>query len=136
MPFITLTYWILVSCLVGYIEAHYWHYLDERYPNPHESGALIKIRALLFFPVAIQAVYMGWQGIPYAFGCAAVFVYFHAGTMYSCRHKLNPRIYEKRWKADPSDTSTAAINFTYHQRVMLLAVGIALLIASAIWTLL
>lgn len=121
---IAILAWAAFCIFEGRFEALLWHMWAAR-PlvafNPHKTGLLVLRRAAVIIAASLVNPWL-------AIGHALVFPFIHNGAMYAYRNDLNPLVYEKRWMAEPSNTSTAKINFTYLSRLIIFAFGLAIYI--------
>jgi hypothetical protein len=65
--------------------------------------------------------------------CVLMFSFFHDGSYYAERNRLNPAIYPKKF-FDHSTTSTAFFEFSFTWRLILFIIGILLFITTLIYT--
>lgn len=69
-------------------------------------------------------------GVLMVLACMLMFPMMHDNKYYEVRHDLNPLIYEKGWRSDPSSTSTAIFSLSFHIRLAMFVVGLLLAIAT------
>ena len=112
--------WIAFCIFEGRFEAILWHLWSAR-PlvslNPHRTNLLVLRRGAVLIIASLSDT---WLAIPHIL----VFAFVHNGAMYSHRNDINPRVYTDRWQSDPSQTSTAKINFTFQARTAFFIIGI------------
>lgn len=63
-----------------------------------------------------------------AFLVGCMFPFIHSGAYYSSRNDIDHRVYPDGWKSEPSEDSSAEINFTFKQRLWLFIAAISCLI--------
>ena len=122
--------WLAYSILEGFREGFYWHYKNtsrstenlEIHPffASQRGIILILICVILFFNI-------GWWSILNTLGMALIFSFFHNGSYYHTRNKLDNKIYTLKWM-DQSTTSTAKMTkiMTFKNRTIFMAIGILL----------
>lgn len=62
-----------------------------------------------------------------------VFPFWHNGSYYWGRNKINPAVYPKGFWDEPSKTSTSKINFSLKQRCILFVAGIIIFVITNIF---
>jgi hypothetical protein len=99
---------IIFFVLIGYVEAIIWSYINDDEMN---AGAkkqfhkpLVLLRICFYIPLLWH---IGWIKVAYLFMC---YPFWHLGSMYWWRNKLNPKIYKARFFADSSTTSSAGMD--------------------------
>ena len=122
--------WILYSILEGFREGFYWYFKGKsKSKNNFEIHpifasqrglVLVLIGVLLFMNI-------GWLSLINVLGMALVFSFFHNGTYYHTRNRLDENVYPLGWKAQ-STTSTAKMTkiMTFRNRTIFMIVGVAL----------
>ena len=127
---ITNILWILYSILEGFREGFYWHYKNtskskdnfEIHPffASQRGIILILIGVILYFNI-------GWWSILNVLGMALIFSFFHNGSYYYTRNKLDEKIYPLKWM-DQSTTSTAKMTkiMTFRNRTIFMVFGVIL----------
>jgi hypothetical protein len=99
---------ILVFCVIGLLEALFWHFADKQ-NMPRKKAKNLHIPL-----VAVRAIWFCfvWWKLDVASTVALGFCYpfFHLGIMYQVRHWLNPRVYTLGFVDYPSNTSTSIID--------------------------
>lgn len=130
MVILTNILWILYSVLEGFREGFYWHYKNTSkseykfeihpYFASQRGIILILICTILFFNV-------GWWSILNTIGMTLIFSFFHNGSYYYTRNKLDNKIYTLKWM-DQSTTSTAKMTkiMTFRNRTIFMIVGVIL----------
>lgn len=130
MILLTNILWLAYSILEGFREGFYWHYKNtskstenlEIHPffASQRGIILILICVILFFNI-------GWWSILNTIGMALIFSFFHNGSYYHTRNKLDNKIYTLKWM-DQSTTSTAKMTkiMTFRNRTIFMAIGILL----------
>lgn len=125
----------------GKREALYFHCKWDS-PNPiqvPDEHFEFTIQRLLYVLMsgAVGYLVFGVHGLSTVPLVAFGFSYFHNGSYYAMRHRLNSKIYPLRWK-DSSDSTTAKFSLTYKERLNMFVFSIASailldLIAITIW---
>lgn len=122
--------WVLYSLLEGFREGFFWEYRNnstkqykfEIHPifSLQRGIVLIIIGLLLFNSIS-------WISIINIIGMMLIFSFFHNGTYYYTRNKLDNNIYKLKWR-DQSTTSTAKMTkiMTYRNRLVFMLIGILL----------
>lgn len=119
MEILVLGIWSVFACVCGELEAitfHKDHTLAIRFKYIHHFFTLI--RALMAGVIILVFNVDFWVIVPFVL----VFPYFHDGTYYVVRNKLNPRIYKRGWRSSSAET-TAIFSFRYDIRLYLCLVG-------------
>ena len=120
--------WILYSMLEGLREGFYWHFKTNSRRDCNfeihpifslQRGVVLTLIGILLY------TFIGWQSIISVVSMMLIFSYFHNGTYYCTRHKLDDRLYEKGW-CDQSTTSTAKMTkiMTYRNRTIFMILGV------------
>lgn len=120
--------WIIYSILEGLREGFYWNFksnskIDNKFEiHPIFSiqrGIVLVLIGLLLFNT------IGWYSILSVVSMMLVFSFFHNGTYYITRNKLDNNLYKLGWR-DQSTTSTAKMTkiMTYRNRTIFMIVGI------------
>jgi hypothetical protein len=120
--------WILYSILEGLREGFYWHFkTNSRKDCNFEIHPIFSIqRGIVLTLIGILLyTFIGWQSIISVISMMLIFSYFHNGSYYYTRHKLDDRLYVKRW-SDQSTTSTAKMTkiMTYRNRTIFMMLGV------------
>lgn len=120
--------WILYSMLEGLREGFYWHFkANSRRDCNFEIHPIFSLqRGVVLTLIGILLyTFIGWQSIISVVSMMLIFSYFHNGTYYCTRHKLDDRLYEKGW-SDQSTTSTAKMTkiMTYRNRTIFMILGV------------
>lgn len=122
--------WIFYSILEGFREGFYWHYknnskLSENFEiHPFFASQrgiiLILIGIILYFN-------LGWWLVLNTIGMALIFSFFHNGSYYHTRNRLDEKIYTLKWM-DQSTTSTAKMTkiMTFRNRTIFMVIGVLL----------
>jgi hypothetical protein len=120
--------WVIYSMLEGFREGFYWNYRansiieDDFEIHPifsAQRGIVLILIGLLLFKL------ISWISIVNVIGMMLIFSFFHNGTYYCTRNRLDNNIYKLRWK-DQSTTSTAKMTkiMTYRNRLIFMIVGV------------
>lgn len=124
---------ILYAALEGEREAWYYHlkvrcnqFATKDIPNEHSTFTLQRLMFWIF--ASYLAHYL--MNSPLIGAVSLIFVFssfpfFHDGTYYLERNRLDPNEYKKGW-FDNSKTSTAKLNINLIWRIVLLFIGILL----------
>lgn len=122
--------WILYSVFEGVREGFYWKYKStnnkesqfEVYPifSMQRSLVLLLIGVLLFPSI-------GWFSVISVLSMLLMFSFFHNGTYYKTKNKLDNGLYELGWM-DHSPTTKTKITklMTYRNRTILMIIGVLL----------
>lgn len=129
--------WIIYALIEGFREGFYWHFKStskqvyefEIHPifAAQRGIVLLLILGCLLFMVSPANAYLN------LLSNALIFSFFHNGTYYLTRNKLDPKVYPTGWMSQ-STTSTAKLTkvFTYRNRTICAIVGIVITIAGLI----
>lgn len=120
--------WILYSTLEGLREGFYWHFKsNSRRDCTFEIHPIFALqRGLVLLSIGGFLYYtIGLYSITSIINMALMFSFFHNGTYYYTRNKLDERLYPLKWK-DQSSTSTAKLTkiMTYRNRMIFMALGV------------
>jgi hypothetical protein len=129
IPLINLL-WVIYSCLEGTRDGFYWFFKgNSRKDISYEIHPLFAWQrgVVLFMLVLLQYRYIGWYSILNTFAMAMIFSFFHNGSYYQTRNKIDSKTYPLGWK-DQSTTSTAKLTkmMTYRNRSILMAIGVSI----------
>ncbi len=124
---VTNLIWIAYSLTEGVREGFYWHYENqskrvcEFNVNPmfniQRSLILILLGGFLFYT-------FGYYSLLITLCMILVFSFFHNGTYYYTRNKLNERLYTKRWTDESKTFPPYSPLLTYNKRTLLMSIGI------------
>ena len=127
---ITHIIWLMFTILEGFREGFYWYFKSntrkdctfEIHPFfAFQRGlVLLVIGGLLYFNIGIYSIASVASMI-------LMFSFFHDGTYYYTRNKLDSNVYPLKWTAE-STTSTAKLTnlMTYRNRTIFMIVGVLL----------
>ena len=122
--------WMMYSMLEGLREGFYWHFKStskrdckfEIHPifALQRGLDLLIIGGLLYYTIGIYS-------LTSIIDMALIFSFFHNGTYYYTRNKLDNNLYQLKWK-DQSTTSTAKLTkiMTYRNRTIFMVLGVLL----------
>jgi hypothetical protein len=122
--------WMMYSMLEGLREGFYWHFKStskrdckfEIHPifALQRGLVLLIIGGLLYYTIGIYS-------LTSIIDMALIFSFFHNGTYYYTRNKLDNNLYQLKWK-DQSTTSTAKLTkiMTYRNRTIFMVLGVLL----------
>lgn len=113
------------AILEGIRDAHLFHGLSIAGTKNNTPHVIFTAHRLIFGALVVW-ITMDWV---FCLGLSLCFPLCHNSIYYHFRHKLNPLVYPMGWK-DHSTTSTALINFSFLDRLIMAIVGIGVLIAS------
>ena len=130
MILITNLLWILYSTLEGFREGFYWHYKNtsrteykfEIHPYFTSQRAII-----LILIGVILYININWWSVLNIIGMSLIFSFFHNGSYYYTRNKLDHKLYPLKWM-DQSTTSTAKMTkiMTFRNRTIFMFIGVLL----------
>jgi hypothetical protein len=98
--------WIAYSMIDGFREGFYWHYRNNsRRTCEFEINRIFSLqRSLVILLISGFLVHiLGWYSLISTISMIMLFSYFHNGTYYLTRNKLDDKMYPMRWK-DESKT--------------------------------
>ena len=121
--------WMVYSTLEGFREGFYWHFKsNSRRDCKFEIHPIFALQRSIV--LAIIGMYLFCNiGLLYSvtsvLSMMLIFSFFHNGTYYYTRNKLDDKVYQKRW-ADQSSTSTAKLTkiMTYRNRTIFMVLGL------------
>jgi hypothetical protein len=122
--------WIIYSVIDGMKDGFYWHFKsNSRRDSNFEIHPIFALqRGLVLLIIGLLLSYsIGLYSIICILSMMLIFSFFHNGTYYYTRNKLDNKIYPLRWK-DESTTSTAKLTkiMTYKNRSILMFFGLLL----------
>ena len=120
--------WIAYSMIDGFREGFYWHYRNNsRRTCEFEINRIFSLqRSLVILLIAGFLVYtLGWFSLISTISMIMLFSYFHNGTYYLTRNKLDDKMYPMRWK-DESRTLPVFYSglMKYNKRTVLMVLGL------------
>ena len=122
--------WIAYSMIDGFREGFYWHYRNNsRRTCEFEINRIFSLqRSLVILLIAGFLVYtLGWFSLISTISMIMLFSYFHNGTYYLTRNKLDDKMYPMRWK-DESRTLPVFYSglMKYNKRTVLMILGLVI----------
>lgn len=126
--------WVMYAMLEGFREGFYWFFkMNSRRKSDFEIHPAFMIqRGIVIFLIALVVLsYVSiWQMLIIMLSISMIFSYFHNGSYYLTRHKLDSKTYPMGWKSQ-SSTSTAKLTkfMTYRNRTILMIAGYIIQIA-------
>lgn len=130
--------WVIYSMLEGLREGFFWHFKANTKKDCQfelhpifalQRGIVLSIIGLLLFNS------IGFYSIPSVLSMMLIFSFFHNGTYYVTRNKLDNSIYKLGW-ADQSTTSTAKMTkiMNYRNRTIFMIAGVLLQVFMYLFT--
>ena len=126
---VTNIVWILYSILEGFREGFFWHFKsNSRRDCKFEIHPIFAAQRGIVLSIIGMYLYCN-IGLLYSIvsilSMMLIFSFFHNGTYYYTRNKLDDKIYTKRW-SDQSSTSTAKLTkiMTYRNRTIFMILGL------------
>lgn len=122
--------WIAYSMIDGFREGFYWHYRNNsRRTCEFEINRIFSLqRSLVILLIAGFLVHtLGWFSLISTISMIMLFSYFHNGTYYLTRNKLDDKMYPMRWK-DESRTLPVFYSglMKYNKRTVLMILGLVI----------
>lgn len=122
-----LVLWVLYAIAEGIREAYYFDCFPSL-PKKFDIHVLFAFqRGVVIFALAQADWFL-------VLPMMMMFPFVHDGVYYWFRNKLNVVIYQKKFWSDPSSTSTAILDFNVHERIILFAGAITVIIVRGILT--
>jgi len=120
--------WIAYSMMDGFREGFYWHYRNNsRRTCEFEINRIFSLqRSLVILLIAGFLVHtLGWYSLISTVSMVMLFSYFHNGTYYLTRNKLDDKMYPMKWK-DESKTLPVFYSglMRYNKRTVLMVLGL------------
>lgn len=120
--------WIIYSMSEGFIEGFYFHFkTNSRRDCQFEINQVFSLqRILVLFLISGYLVHvLGWYSLTVIKSLVLIFSFFHNGTYYLTRNKLDDRMYPLKWK-DASRTFPVFYSglTTYKRRAFCMVLGI------------
>ncbi len=130
--------WVIYSMLEGLREGFFWHFKANTKKDCQfelhpifalQRGIVLSLIGLLLFNS------IGFYSIPSVLSMMLIFSFFHNGTYYVTRNKLDNSIYKLGW-ADQSTTSTAKMTkiMNYRNRTIFMIAGVLLQVFMYLFT--
>ena len=122
--------WIAYSMIDGFREGFYWHYRNNsRRTCEFEINRIFSLqRSLVILLISGFLVHiLGWFSLISTISMIMLFSYFHNGTYYLTRNKLDDKMYPMRWK-DESRTLPVFYSglMKYNKRTVLMILGLVI----------
>lgn len=119
--------WISYSLTEGVREGFYWHYENKSKrvcdfdvnPMFHLQRFLVLILSGGFMVHAL-----GWYSLLSLGSIILMFGFFHNGSYYYTRNKLDKEVYPKRWKDESKTFPSLSILMSYNKRTIAMCLGI------------
>lgn len=121
--------WIAYSLTEGIREGFYWHYENKskRVCDFNVNPMFHLQRILILFIVGVLMFKeFGWYSLLNLIGFVSIFPYFHNGSYYYTRYKLNNDSYSKGWKDESKSFPSLSILMTYNIRTLSMCFGVLL----------
>jgi hypothetical protein len=142
-------YLVILTCFVIYAQiegfreaAYYFNRIQASHPDKKDLHKLFSIQRLLVVVIGcVGLMGMKIEVMPMlsmvilGISMALIFPFVHDGRYYATRNDLDKTTYIKRWKDQPSPSSTSLMDksniaSTYSARLRLMIVGIVMAVAS------
>ena len=118
--------WIGYSLTEGVREGFYWHYENQSKKvcdfNVNPMFNIQRIIVLLLVNSVLVNI-IGYYSILSSLCMILMFSFFHNGTYYYTRNKLNERYYPKRWTDESKTFPPYAPLLSYNKRTILMSIG-------------
>lgn len=119
--------WIGYSLTEGIREGFYWHYENKSKKfcdfdvNPmfHLQRILI-----LFISGGFMVHTLGWYSLLNLASMMLMFMYFHNGSYYCTRNKLDSNVYYEGWKDESKTSPKLSVLTKYSYRTVFMCVGV------------
>lgn len=119
--------WITYSLTEGVSEGFYWH-CENRSKSVCEFNVnrIFNLQRLsvLILAGGFLAYAIGSHSLFCILGMVLIFPFFHNGTYYYTRNKLDSNFYPKRWTDESVTFPTFSILTTYKKRTIAMSIGI------------
>lgn len=120
--------WIAYSMIEGMREGFYWYFkANSRRECNFEIHPIFALQRGIVLLLAGSLLYytIGLYSITSIISMMLIFSFFHNGSYYYTRNKLDDKTYPLRWK-DQSTTSTAKMTkiMTYRNRTIFMVLGV------------
>jgi len=126
--FIINLIWIGYSMAEGFREGFYWHYRNNsRRDCSFEINRIFGLQRSLVLMLIFGFLFnnIGWYSLLYMISISMTFSYFHNGTYYLTRNKLDDKMYPNTWK-DESKTLPVFYSglMKYNKRTIFMIIGL------------
>lgn len=119
--------WISYSLTEGIREGFYWHYENKCKRNcDFDVNPMFHLQRILVLILTggFMVHTLGWYSL-FSLTCITLtFPFFHNGSYYYTRHKLENSLYNKRWKDESKTFPPLSVLTTYNKRVITMLIGI------------
>lgn len=119
--------WITYSLTEGVREGFYWHY-ENRSKRVCEFNVnrIFNLQRLsvLIISIGFLAYALGSHSLLCILGMVLMFPFFHNGTYYYTRNKLDSNFYPKRWTDESKTFPTFSVLTSYKNRTIAMSIGI------------
>lgn len=120
--------WVAYSILEGFREGFFWHFkTNSRRECKFEIHPIFSLQRSFVLSILGICLYhtIGIYSIISILSMMLIFSFFHNGTYYYTRNKLDDKVYPLRWTAQ-STTSTAIMTkiMTYRNRTIFMILGV------------
>ncbi len=119
--------WIAYSLTEGIREGFYWHYENKsKRVCDFDVNPMFHIQRVLVLILTggFMVHTLGWYSLLSLASIMMMFGFFHNGSYYYTRNKLDKEIYQKGWKDESKTFPHLSILTTYNKRTITMCVGI------------
>ena len=118
---ITNILWILYSMLEGFREGFYWYFKGiSKSKNDFEIHPVFASqRGIILILIGVMLSFtIGWFSILNTVGMALVFSFFHNGSYYVTRNRIDSKVYPLKWMVDEGNDFDNTLNNLYKAKVI------------------
>lgn len=118
--------WVGYALTEGIREGFYWHYENNsRRVCDFDINPVFNIQRLfvLLITMGLMFYMIGWLSILTSACLVSTFSFFHNGTYYHTRHKLDGRSYPKKWMDESKTFPPFTMLTTYKKRTISMILG-------------
>lgn len=124
---ITNIIWIGYSLTEGIMEGFYWNYENKsKRVCEFNVNRIFNLQRLLVFLITggFLVHTLGYYSLFCLISMFLIFPFFHNGTYYYTRNKLDNNLYKKRWVDESKTFPPFSLLTTYKRRTIAMSVGI------------
>ena len=121
--------WITYSLTEGVREGFYWHYENKsKRVCEFNVNRIFNLQRLsvLIISGGFLAYALGSHSLLCILGMVLMFSFFHNGTYYYTRNKLDSNVYSKRWADESKTFPSFSLLTSYKKRTIGMSIGILL----------
>lgn len=119
--------WVAYSLTEGIREGFYWHYENKsKRVCDFDVNPMFHLQRILVLILTggFMVHTLGWYSLLSLLSITLMFSFFHNGSYYYTRNKLDKEVYTKRWKDESRTFPPLSILMSYNKRTITMCLGI------------